>query len=280
MGNSLNKIDAVILTNNSGQAVSKGDVVIIDKNLSDSFTVTGSSALANSMIGVVLEQGGIASGGSGLIIVGGYIPQINLDASAGIGNTFGLSSTVKKATPHASFTTGDFGQTLSAGTTPDGLLWSYPQQAGGGGGTGSFTADYAQVLYTGSAINLGLTGDSGAWIDVDAVNAAITFTPTAAGFYKVIFQFEHYVDFSGGSNGSCNIRFRITDGTTISIVHNHYMAGTTANALVTLITMEFIYNFPSTSSKTFKLQKTMNGATSAAINQVLEICKIVERIGS
>lgn len=123
MGSSLNKTQSLYLKNNSAQNVTRGDVVIIDKTAADSFTLTGSSGYTQTMIGVVLDQTTVAAGASCLVAIGGYIPVINLDIASNIGDTFFLSSTIKKASPHSTGKTGDFGHTLNSGLTPDAILF-------------------------------------------------------------------------------------------------------------------------------------------------------------
>jgi hypothetical protein len=128
MGSSLNKIEGINLKNNSGISVNKGDCVIIDGNAVDAFTVTGSIALSNTIIGVVLDSGGISNGGSGLICIGGYCPQVNLLTGSNIGDKIYLSSVSRKAMPHTVPLVGDFGQVLNSGLTPDAILWAWPKQ--------------------------------------------------------------------------------------------------------------------------------------------------------
>jgi len=123
MGSSLNKTEAITLANKAGVNVNEGDVVVLDLLNASSFTITGSSQLATRTIGVVLDTGGIVTGSSGLIAINGYVPQINLLSGSSIGQTVGLSSVAGKAMPHSNILVGDFGQVLSAGTTPDCILW-------------------------------------------------------------------------------------------------------------------------------------------------------------
>jgi hypothetical protein len=123
MGNSINHTVALSLKNKGNTNVSRGDVVIIDRANAGSFMVTGSQALATSTIGVVLDQVGITTGSSGMIVIGGYVPQINLISGANIGDMIYLSSIQQKAHSHTNPLPGDFGQVLSSGTTPDAIIW-------------------------------------------------------------------------------------------------------------------------------------------------------------
>lgn len=130
MATSLNKTDALTLANKAGINVNKGDVVVLDLLTASSFTITGSSQLATRTIGVVLDTGGIVTGSSGLIAINGYVPQINLLSGATIGQTINLSNVAGKAMPHSNVLPGDFGQVLSAGTTPDAILWGSNEYRG------------------------------------------------------------------------------------------------------------------------------------------------------
>lgn len=123
MGTSLNRSIVLNLKNKSGQSVNKGDVVILDSSEAASFSATGSAGLSTDSIGVVINPTQIVNDGNGLICIAGYIPQINLISGANLGDTFSLSSTAKYGIPHATIQTGDFGQVLEAGTTPQAILW-------------------------------------------------------------------------------------------------------------------------------------------------------------
>jgi len=205
MGSSINKTSALYLKNNSGQVVTKGDVVILDKSLAGSFTLTGSTQFAGSQIGVVLDQTNIANGTSCMIIIDGYVPVINLLSGATVGDTIGLSSVVKRGMSHRQQLPGDFGQVLSAGLTPDAVIWD---------NSNSIPADFTTFYLTGTSdINLG-TGTASAWVDVGS-GAQITFTPASPGKYKVTFMFGHYL-FPNGAPASIDAFFRLTDGTTNS----------------------------------------------------------------
>ena len=143
MGTSINKTSALFLKNNSGQTVTKGDCVVLDKNLASAFTLTGSNAYNLTQIGVVLDQTNVANGTSCLIAIDGYVPVINLVTGANIGDSFCLSTTIKKAIPHGSMTAGDFGQVLSAGSTPDAILFGTTLGVGA-----AVIADYLLYVYT------------------------------------------------------------------------------------------------------------------------------------
>lgn len=136
---SLNKTTTLQVTNKSGQNLSRGDVVVFHPSFNEAITVTGSAALRTDTIGVVLEPDGIDNNADGVIAIGGYVPFINLVSGANVGDTFSLASTAKKAIPHSTIQTGDFGQVLATGTAPAAVLWGYVNQGGsGGGGLGYF----------------------------------------------------------------------------------------------------------------------------------------------
>lgn len=77
-------------------------------------------------------------------------------------------------------------------------------------------------------INLGTSTDAD-YVDVDAVNAAIVFTPNLlAGDYKVTFQFTDHSIGTAAVDTNCETAYRLTDGTTNSnpIRVQHRMDGT------------------------------------------------------
>ena len=131
--NSLNKTTVVSLTNKSGGSVAKGDVVVLSGSTANAFTTTTSAALATDMVGVVVEPSGIADNASGMVALAGYVGQVNLSASASLGDTFGTHTVAKQAAPHAAIVAGDFGEVLGTGATPAAQLWGVPVQSAGAG---------------------------------------------------------------------------------------------------------------------------------------------------
>jgi hypothetical protein len=144
------------LTNKSGGSVAAGDVVIVDTTNNDAFTTTTSGAFVG-MIGVAQET--IASNAVGRVATSGYAALVNVNASVTRGNFGKTHTVVKQATDAgASRTTGTFCQFLTGGTTPDAILFGYPDSAAGGSGastsepyvttaaTGGLSADTVQPL--------------------------------------------------------------------------------------------------------------------------------------
>jgi len=125
MGTSINKTQSLYLKNNSGQTVTKGDCVVLDKAVASAFTLTGSSGYTLTQIGVVLDQTDVASGQSCLIAISGYVPVINLVTGANIGDNISLSNVTKKSQSHNTQSIGDYGYTLNSGLTPDAVLFGY-----------------------------------------------------------------------------------------------------------------------------------------------------------
>lgn len=124
----INRTISVKLTNKSGADVNIGDVVVLSSSHANSFYITGSAGMVTDILGVVLEPRGIANDSIGMIAVGGYIQQVNLVSGSSLGDTFNLSSTAGKAIPHTTIQAGDFGQVLTAGITPEALLWEKPER--------------------------------------------------------------------------------------------------------------------------------------------------------
>jgi len=118
----LQRTIASLLLNSSGGNVSKGDVVIVGSSVASSFTTTTTVGLQSDLIGVALED--IPSGSQGMVAVQGYVPKINLSASASLGDTFCTHSVAKQAVPHSLRQIGDFGQVLTTGSTPEAILFT------------------------------------------------------------------------------------------------------------------------------------------------------------
>src|SRR5437879_3574002 len=93
------------LTNQSGGAVAAGDVVYIDSTHDAAFT-TGTTSGYTGSVGVAFES--IASGAPGRVIVAGFCPLVNVNASVTRGNYGKTHTVVKQAT--------DAGSTRGTGT--------------------------------------------------------------------------------------------------------------------------------------------------------------------
>lgn len=144
------------MTNKSGGAVSFGAVVILDNTNASGFTTTTSAALATRGIGVVLEPNGIANDATGMVAIGGWVPQINLDGAATIGQFVTTSTTGGQGTAHdAPQVTGDFATALAASATPDAMLFGSANAPTGAAvvETVGITVDGA-----GSAVSTGVKG--------------------------------------------------------------------------------------------------------------------------
>ena len=110
----------VPLTNKSGGGVIAGDVVVVDTSTDESFTTT-TSAASTSAIGVAAET--IASNAVGRVIVGGYAPLVNVNASV-TRNQFGTTHTVaKQAVASATRVAGTFCRWLKSSATPSAYIY-------------------------------------------------------------------------------------------------------------------------------------------------------------
>ena len=119
----LNRTGVSVLQNKSGSSVAQGDTVIINTAAASSFTTTTTSGFVNGLIGVVLEPNGIANDAYGLVAFGTWIPKINLNTAATIGQFIKHHSVAKQGTPHdAPMVAGDFAIALEASATPKALL--------------------------------------------------------------------------------------------------------------------------------------------------------------
>ena len=151
---------ALRLTNKSGAAVAEGDVVIIDSTTATSFTTTASEAQTADSVGVALET--IADNATGRVVVNGYAPNVALDGAASLGDSVCTDGVKKQGTPHAALASGDFGQVLETGTTPDCWLWGgMPLQVVSAGS--AFYSGYICVRDKKAQNTEGGTFTAGAW---------------------------------------------------------------------------------------------------------------------
>jgi len=143
MNTNLGRTETALLTNKSGGALTQGAVVIIDTANASSFTTTTSSPYNSGRIGVILDPAGIANNAAGLVAFAGYVPVINLDGVAGIGDLVYTDTVAGQGHPHASpLVDGDFAQVLTASATPPALLFGLPIK------TASVTSEMVQQVYT------------------------------------------------------------------------------------------------------------------------------------
>jgi len=159
MPTALNRSIVVFLTNKSGLQVSYGSVVVLNA-VSSSFTLNTTEGLINNSVGVVAEPTGISNDAQGAVIIGGYVPQINLDSGCTILDFIKTSSTSGKGKPFTPKGRGAFGQALTASVNPEAILFgsilsveSYAlfvdqKSAGTGGGTSTSGSWQTRTLNT------------------------------------------------------------------------------------------------------------------------------------
>jgi len=127
-----------------------------------------------------------------------------------------------------------------------------------------FDKQTASDTYTGGDITIATVG---AWTDVNATDASITFTPDLlAGDFNACFMFNVEVVTTNATN-EANVWFRITDSTTSSdqIAKLHLVTGviTTTNTVPVMIFHPF--DSLSALAKTIKLQYYINTTTATTI---------------
>ncbi len=190
----LNRTTQVLLTNKSGGALTYGAVVILDNTNTNGFTTTTTAGLSTRGLGVILEPSGIANNASGMVAVGGWCPQVNLNTAAGIGQFIKTHTVAGQGTPHASpQVEGDFAVALSASATPPCNLFGSPNGPLSGGSvtnTGTLTAnelvvgngsaDIKVVAATNGQIPIGKTSDGSVTLATITAGAGVSVTNGAA----------------------------------------------------------------------------------------------------
>lgn len=117
-------------TNKSGGALAKGDVVIVDGSNDNAVTTTTTGAYTG-IVGVVVEENGIANDKTGRVQFGGHVALVTPNASVTRGH-YAITHTVAKqaADGGASRITGAFGVFTTGGTTPEADLFVVPDGSG------------------------------------------------------------------------------------------------------------------------------------------------------
>jgi hypothetical protein len=126
------------LTNNSSGVIAYGDVCVMKGTTALDVTNAHVADFIDGVVCVCLDPGGVASGQKGMFASGGYVPQINLDASASLLDLIKVSATNGQGTPHAAPAgVGDFAQVLGTGSSPEAILFGMPSIGGGSEYAGS-----------------------------------------------------------------------------------------------------------------------------------------------
>jgi hypothetical protein len=132
-----------------------------------------------------------------------------------------------------------------------------------------FDKQYSEVKYVAGDLDIGTTVD-GAYGAVDAVNAAMAFTPEVAGKYRVTFTFTHTFTLTATTEGTCETLFKLTDGTADSGTARSggYFPAVAANSVrvAAPITITKIFNWTDTVAKSVSLQKRVIAATNVSSN--------------
>lgn len=136
----LNRTVVAILTNKSGGDLAYGDVVILNNTDANGFTTTTTAGLSTRGLGVIQDVNGIANNASGMVAVGGWVAQINLNTASTVGQFIKTHTVAGQGTPHSSpQVEGDFAVALTASATPAAVLFGSPNGPSSGGG-GDVTA--------------------------------------------------------------------------------------------------------------------------------------------
>lgn len=161
-------------------------------------------------------------------------------------------------------------------------------------GTAQFTNSLFQKqnstnLYNGGDISIGTSADV-AFVNVDAVNAAISFTPERIGQYRLVANFSHTFKLTIATEGECETIFQLTDGTlrTPIVKSGGYYPVTTSVgtqiSISTPLSITGIFNWTDINPKTITLQKWVKTASNIS-SQIIggsssngEIYLMIEKI--
>ena len=131
----LNKTGTIIKTNKSGGAHVQGDVCVESGSDANAVINDTAGAFVDGLVYVCLEPNGVANNASGQYAFGGYVPKINLSASASLRSFVKTHTVAKQGVSHAApMIAGDFAMVLGTGTSPAAILFPV-KPSGLGGGT-------------------------------------------------------------------------------------------------------------------------------------------------
>lgn len=129
MNSALNRTGVIVGANSSGSPIAQGDVLMLDTGADKSFKNPGSAAQVAYPVVVVVEPNGLAAGATGLFAAYGWIPKINLTATAAPGDRLRTSATAFRGDKSSANGAGDFGQVLSSGSQPEAYLFGLVMRA-------------------------------------------------------------------------------------------------------------------------------------------------------
>ncbi len=299
MANPFGRNVIIPLTNQSGGSVAAGDFVYLDTAHNDSF-ITGTTSAYTGAIGIA--QQAIGAGSVGLVLVQGYASLVTVNASV-IRGHFGYGYTVAKQATDAgaSRIAGTCMMFLTGGTTPDAIIWQ-PDLGAGSGLVDPMTtrsdiivrnaSNVTARLAVGATANMALRSDgtdvgyailpgtllgyhadtsqspahttSGTSLaDVDATNAAVTFTAPASTNVLVRLSCTAAV----GTTANASVSFGLREGASdIAGAAGESIAVRTTSTVDTYmgVTKVFVLTGISAGSHTYKWSWCVSTGTAGA----------------
>lgn len=217
------------LTNKSGGALAKGDVVVVDSANNDAVTTTttGSTTLP---VGVVVEENGIASNAVGRVQFGGYVALVTVNASVTRGHYAFTHTVAKQATGSAARAVGAFGMFTTGGTTPAALLFSITDASTGAGGIAPSIVDAKGDLIAATAADtvarLAVGSDQGVLIADSSQSTGLAWRAGAWTTYTPTLSASPTPPTIG--NGTLTGRWRYLDDKTIAVEISFVFGSTSA----------------------------------------------------
>lgn len=217
----LNRSTVAVKTNKSGGAHAQGDVCVEGTSTANSVVNNTAGAFTSGMVWVCIEPNGVADNASGLYACGGYVPKINLNASASLGDFFKTHTVAKQATPHAApMATGDFGQVLGTGTSPAAILFAVkPSGSAGVARSGSTTDGHLAVWDGTNADSIkdgGVAGAGGRTLISEQTptgTGTVTWSGISGSYKKLTLEFAvRSTQAAAAVNGKINLNGDTTAG--------------------------------------------------------------------
>lgn len=117
----------------------------------------------------------------------------------------------------------------------------------------------ATKTYNGGNIAAGTVNDGG-FVDLDATNAAITFSINSIGNYLIVFTFGMFIQSVALNTLRTSTAFRLSDGTNVSNLKEiggfiNAVPAAGSNEIGGNISLSHVFNFNTIGAKTITLQK-------------------------
>ena len=230
-----------IMTNKSGGALTKGDVVVID-TANDRAVTTTTTVATTRTVGVVIEENGIASNATGRIQFSGYCALVTPSASVTRGHYGYTHSVAKQAAGRVLRAKGAFCEFLSSSATPDAYLFDTVLPTG------------SELDYVTFTAGVSITATSEATANTIVTANAITFDGVTAA------EIEFYAPSARPRNTTAagNLFIYLYDGTSVGRMAFYQNVATGTDSKPVLLKHRLV---PTAAAHTYSIRAAVDAGT-------------------